>query len=230
MKQIPKIISAITGFFCLLFSSVVSGQNDTISKLTLNADFYSNYVWRGTRFGTGPAIQPSMKYNGKVLIAGAWGSFDFAGYQETDLFVVVNLPKGFSVGLTDYYFFGNKYFDFSEKSGSHAIETTAGFNNGKFNLSLNCIPNKAGGAGSMGWDKYIQAGYTFKTFNIFLGAGDGWHTFDPGSGKAKFTVCNAGLGTTKTIKVSDSFTIPVVGQLVFNPDKQQMFIVIGFTL
>jgi hypothetical protein len=226
-NRILSVVFVVTGFLSIL---PAFGQNDTLSKFSLNADFYSNYIWRGVRYGTGPAIQPAIKYNGKILSVGAWGSFDFNGYQETDLYFSIALPAGFSVGVTDYYYPGLKYFDYTDTSGSHAYDVNLGFTKGNFNLSANCILNEAGGAASLGWDKYIQAGYSFKSFNVFLGAGDGWHTFDPATGKDKFAICNVGIGTSKVIKVTDSFSIPVAGQLIFNPDREQMFIVIGFTL
>lgn len=221
----------ITMFLVVELSSFVPvfSQADSVSKFNLNADFYSNYIWRGSRYGKGPAIQPTIKYSGSFFTLGAWGSFDYSGYQETDLYFLFTLPAGFSVGMTDYYYPGLSYFDFSDSTGSHALEVNLGFLKGNFNLSANFVLNEAGGAASLGWDSYFQATYSFKTFNIFLGAGDGWHTYDPATGKDKFAICNTGLGTSKLIKVTDSFCVPVTGQLIFNPDKEQLFIVVGFT-
>jgi len=229
MKKKRILIAAIITLGLLPFVSVFS-QEGSESGFNVGSDFYSNYIWRGTKYGSGPAVQPSMKYSNEWLTIGAWGSFDFSGYQEADLYLSFKLPAGISLGLTDYYFPGLSYNDYSESSGSHAFELNAGFTAGNFNLSANYIINKALGAGSTGGDKYFQAGYSFKFFNIFLGAGDGWHTYDSETGESNFTVCNLGIGTSRTIKVTDSFNIPVAGQLIFNPDKNQMFFVVGFTL
>ena len=230
MKKRSRFLVAMISVMVLLSFSPGFSQEAPESKFGVNADVYSNYIWRGCRYGTGPAIQPTIKYSGSIFTAGAWGSVDFSGYQEADLYFSFSLPAGFSLGLTDYYYPGLKYFDYSDTSGSHAFEVNMGFTKGNFSLSANYILNKAGGAASLGGDKYFQAGYSFRTFNLFIGAGDGWHTYDPATGKGKFAICNLGLGTTKTIKVTDSFSIPVTGQLIFNPDKEQMFIVVGFTL
>lgn len=229
MKKKRMLIVVIVTLGLLPFISVFS-QEGSDSKFSVGSDFYSNYIWRGTRYGSGPAVQPSIKYSGNWLEVGAWGSFDFSGYQEADLFFSVALPAGFSLGITDYYFPGLEYSDYSEASGSHAFEFNGGFTTGNFNLTANYIFNKAGGAGSSGGDKYFQAGYSFKFFNIFLGAGDGWHTYNSETGESNFAVCNLGIGTSRVIKVTDSFNIPVAGQLIFNPDKNQMFLVVGFTL
>ena len=228
MKKNRMLLAVIVSAGFLPFISGFS-QEGSDSKFSVGSDFYSNYIWRGTKFGSGPAVQPSMKYSSDWLTIGAWGSFDFSGYQEVDLYLSFTLPAGISLGLTDYYFPGLDYNDYSESSGSHAFELNAGFTAGNFNLSANYIFNKAGGAGSSGGDKYFQAGYSFNYFNIFAGAGDGWHTYDYDSGESNFALCNLGIGTSRTIKVTDSFNIPVAGQLIFNPDKNQMFLVVGFT-
>jgi len=211
------------------FDTAIS-QDDNDSKFGTGVDFYSNYVWRGTKYGTGPAVQPAVKYSGRIFTAGAWGSTDFNGYQEADLYFSFSLPAGISLGMTDYYYPGLKYFDYSDSTGSHVYEINASFSKGNFILNGNYSINKAGGAGSQGGDLYFQAGYTFKYFNLFIGAGDGWHTYDPATGEDKFAVCNLGIGTTKEIRVTDTFSIPVIGQVIFNPDKEQMFIVVGFIL
>jgi Bacterial protein of unknown function (Gcw_chp) len=229
MKKKRILIAAIVGLGLLQFISVFS-QEGSESGFSVGSDFYSSYIWRGTKYGSGPAVQPSMKYSKDWLTIGAWGSFDFSEYQEVDIFFSVALPAGFNLGITDYYFPGFEYSDYSEASGSHAFELNGGFTAGNFNLTANYIFNKAGGAGSSGGDKYFQAGYSFKFFNIFLGAGDGWHTYDSETGESNFALCNLGIGTSRTIKVTDSFNIPVTGQLIFNPDKNQMFLVVGFTL
>jgi hypothetical protein len=59
---------------------------------------------------------------------------------------------------------------------------------------------------------------------LFAGGGNGWHTKD-----GEFDLCNVGISTTKEIKLSDSFSIPVSGQIIVNPDREQLFVVVGFS-
>jgi hypothetical protein len=152
------------------------------------------------------------------------GSFDASGYVETDPYFSIALPAGLSIGMTDYYYPELLFFETSKTDGSHAFEINGGFNIGGLSLSANYILNEAGGAASTGGDKYFQAGYAFTNFNLFAGAGDGWHTTD-----GKFALCNIGIGTSKEIKLTDTFSIPVSGQVILNPDKEQFFVVIGFS-
>lgn len=229
MKRISSKITIIT-MTMIIFSSSVYSQEDENTHFTTGADFYSSYIWRGSKYGTGPSVQPVLKFTEGPFTAGGWGSFDFAGYQEADLFLSFSLPAGLSLGVTDYYYPGLKYFDYSDTAGSHAFELNLGFSKGKFSLGANYILNKAGGAGSKGGDKYFEAKYSFKSFNLFFGAGDGWHSTNKTDGKDRFAFCNIGIGTTKTIKITDLFSIPVNGQIVFNPDLERLYIVVGFTL
>jgi hypothetical protein len=199
-------------------------QQKQNSDFAVGVDLYSSYVWRGTKLGTGPSVQPSVKFTDGGLTIGVWGAFDAFGYSEADPWVSYEFPFGLSLGVTDYYYPGQKLFDVSKETGSQALEINGGFSKGGFSLSANYIVNEAGGAASAGGDKYFQAGYSFTGFNFFIGAGDGWHTSD-----GKFAVCNIGLGTGKEIKLSDSYSIPVSGQIIVNPEREQLYVVVGFS-
>jgi len=220
------------GAFCsmsLLVSPGLHAQEEESTSWTAGADLYSSFIWRGTRLGSGPAIQPVIEFTSGAITAGAWGSYDFNDYQEVDVYLSVALPAGFSIGITDYYTPGLKYFDYSPPSGSHAFEFTLDFEGGNLDVSANCVINEAGGAGSSGGDLYFEAGYSFKLLRLFAGAGNGWHTYDPDTDESVFAICNLGLEVSKTLMVTERFSIPVTGQLILNPYSEQMFLVAGFT-
>jgi len=200
-------------------------EEEAASKFNVNADVYSNYIFRGTKYGSGPSIQPNVKFVSGGFTLGVWGAFDANGYMEADPYLSYAFPFGLSLGITDYYYPGLPLFETSDTAGSHALEINAGFTTGGLSLSANYIVNEAGGAASAGGDMYFQAGYAFKHFNIFLGAGDGWHTSD-----GEFAICNVGVGTTKVIKIMDTFSVPVTGQVIMNPEREQLFVVVGFSL
>ncbi|MFA5366619.1 MAG: hypothetical protein WC333_01945 [Dehalococcoidia bacterium] len=195
------------------------------SPFSAGADFYSSFIWRGSKLGTGPAFQPCVKYATDNLVIGAWGSFDASGFTETDLFFSYTLPFNLSLGMTDYYSPALEYFDYSDSTGSHAFEINAAYTIEGLTLNANYIINEAGGMGSKGGDMYFQALYQFKHFNMSVGAGDGWLTTDN-----KFNVCHIGIGTVKEIKITDKFSIPVTGQVVLNPEQEKLYVVVGFSL
>jgi hypothetical protein len=222
-----KTRMCLTGLFFLVLISTTSLQaqdEEKKSNFSTGADFYTNYIWRGTKYGTGPSLQPSVKFNSGVFTMGVWGSYDAHGYAETDPYISLAFKSGFSFGLTDYYYPGLRIFNVTDTAGSNALEINAGFTKGGFSLSANYIVNEAGGAASAGGDKYFQVGYSFSNVSLFAGAGDGWHTSN-----GKFNLCNVGVGATKVIDVTEKFSIPVNGQVILNPEREQLFVVVGFS-
>ncbi|MFZ0281805.1 MAG: hypothetical protein WAL29_09160 [Bacteroidales bacterium] len=230
MKRNRKIRYLVLAIVVLTGGTTLLSQDAEPDSFSTGADFYSSFIWRGSKLGTGPAIQPVVEYKSNFITAGAWGSFDFAGYQEVDLYFSLSLPAGFSFGITDYYNPDLRYFDYTPISGSHAIELNLGFSQYNFSLGANYIINEAGGVGSAGKDLYFQAGYSFSVLTLFVGAGNGWHNYDPDTNKSSFGVCNTGIEVSKTIKITDTFRIPLTGQIVFNPAQERMYVVVGFTL
>ena len=222
--------SILLAVLVFMLSTPLYSQDEETSPFNTGADFYSSYIWRGTKLGTGPAVQPVLEFSSGFFTSGAWGSFDFSGYQEVDLYLSFSLPSGFSVGITDYYSPDLRYFDYSAASGSHAFELNLAFSGEKLNFEADYILNEAGGIGSAGNDLYLQAGFSFRHFSLFAGAGNGWLLGDPETDNDKIKLCNLGLEVSRTIKITETFEIPVLGQLIFNPDREQLFLVVGFTL
>jgi hypothetical protein len=225
MKKQRLLFAGMVAVIILTTSQVKAQDEESKSNFSVGADVYTNYIFRGTKFGQGPSLQPSVKFVTGGLTIGVWGAFDASGYAETDPYVSYSFPFGLSLGLTDYYYPGLPLFEVSDTAGSHALEINAGFAKGGLTLSANYIVNEAGGAASAGGDMYFQAGYAFKYFSVLVGAGDGWHTSD-----GKFNFCNIGIGTSKVIKITDSFSVPVSGQVILNPEREQLYVVVGFSL
>ena len=49
-------------------------------------------------------------------------------------------------------------------------------------------------------------------------------------GTTGFAVTNLSLKATKDIKVTDTFSIPIFGQVVANPCSQKAYLVLGITI
>lgn len=210
----------------IMFLSVVAlvlcGANAK-AQFSASADLVSSYVWRGTQY-SGVSIQPTLDFTTGGFSIGSWGSAGFNGFMEMDLYAKYAFNFGVSIGLTDYYYPGTKFFDHSTSHGSHGYEANLGYSVGGLSLSANYIFNEAGGAGTVGGDKYFEIGYEFSSFNLFAGAGDGWHTPD-----GKFAVVNVGISTSKTIKVTDSFSLPMTVTAILNPRTEQYYLVAGIS-
>ena len=166
----------LTGLLFFLALSLNAQENNKDTRFSVSADLYSNYIWRGTKLGQGPAIQPTLNITNGGLTAGVWGSFDASGYAETDPYISYSFPFGLSLGLTDYYYPGLQVFEISDTAGSHALEINAGFQRG-LNLSANILLIKPEVLDQQG--RYVFPGrICIQNFNLFVGAGDGWHTSD----------------------------------------------------
>ena len=212
----------------LLFAALIAlsfSGNALAQDVDMGADFVSSYIWRGGAYG-GPSVQPWVELGFGDLAVGAWGSFDFVSNapSENDYYVSYSLGD-LSIGLTDYYY-RTTLSETSSDSGSHAIEVNVGYSMGALSLSGNYIVNEAPMAGSTGGDMYFEVGYTVGNVDLFVGAGNGWHTVDPD----EFTVVNVGLSVSKEIKVTEDFSIPVTGAIIVNPDADLSFFYVGFSL
>jgi len=190
-------------------------------------DINSSYIWRGSKFGTGPAFQPTIEFIAGDFVIGAWGSINASTDEaaEVDLYLKYGFDFGLTVGLTDYYFPGTEFFDFSTETGSHALELNVGYEIGGLSLSANYFINEARGVGNTGSDLYFEAKYGFKHVDVFAGAGDGLHTI-----RGNFCFVNLGISTSKEIKITDTFSLPLNGSLILNPATEQMYIVVGISL
>lgn len=198
----------------------------TYAQWSVGTDVYSQYVWRGVKYGSGPAVQPWVDYSNSGFSIGAWGSVTYSSdFQEMDLYASYTTDIGLTIGVYDYYYPGTDWFDLSDTAGAHGIEINLGYEIEGLSLSANYMVNEAPGAGTVGDDKYFEIGYSFPTFSIFAGAGDGWHSSD-----TEMAIVNVGISTSKEIKISDEFTIPVSGAVILNPDTEQFFVVVGFSL
>jgi hypothetical protein len=206
-------------------------QEDPSSPFSVGGDLVSSYLWRGTKFGTGPAIQPYVELGLGNFSIGGWGSYCFTSDEaaEADLYFSYGFDFGLSIGLTDYYFPGTPYFDYSTETGSHAFEINLGYEIGGLSLGANYFLNEAGSAGTAGGDMYFEVAYGFDSFGFVLGAGNGWHTMEADADESDFAVCNIGLTASKKVKITDSYSLPLSGALILNPDTEQFHVVAGIS-
>jgi len=216
-KTIKLLKSALFTLFAVMLITSLQPDTARAQEITTSVDIYSTYIFRGVAF-SGPAIQPTVEFSAGGFSAGAWGSQGYDGFQEMDLYAGYEFDFGLSIGVTDYYYPGTDYFD----GDSHAFEINTGLDISNFSFSANMILNEAPGAGSAGNDLYFEAGLSLGAANIFVGAGDGWH-----STNGEFALVNVGIGTSKDIVITDTFSIPLSGAVILNPNTEQFYIVVG---
>ena len=214
-------------------------QDDKV-KTTIAADFVSSYIWRGLDCGS-VAIQPTLGIGYKGLSLSAWGSYgltDPDDAKEFDL-TLAYTAGGFNIGITDYWFSEGldpdaRYFKYGAHGTNHVFEGNVGYDFGP--LSLQWFTNFAGNDGAnkdgkRAYSSYMEVVVPFKLATVDWTATAGavpWATTSYGT--SGFAVTNLALKATKEIKVTDTFSIPVFGQVVGNPCSQKAYLVFGFTL
>ena len=220
-----------------LFSQDEAQKENSVeeSSFSIGADLVNRYIFRGLDFGSSPAIQPSIEYSIGDFAIGAWGSYSFLSTPvgiEADLYASYGLDFGLSLGVTDYYFPGEKlmigadsvispirtgkYFDYSK---SHFFELNASQSIGDFYLAANW------GFSNMNNALYFEAGYGFKYFDVFVGAGNEVYTTD-----GNFNVVNVGISASKELKITENYSLPISASVILNPDTEQFHLVFAVSL
>ena len=210
-------------------------------ETTLKGDFVSSYIWRGLDAGS-TAVQPTLGVGYKGLSLTAWGSYGLTNPDDTKEFdlTVAYTTGGFNIGITDYWFSvglddpDNRYFKYDAHSTNHVFEAFVGYDFGV--LSLQWFTNFAGNdghnkSGKRAYSSYVEANVPFKLATVDWNATAAVVPYATDFyGTNGFAVTNLALKATKDIKVTDSFSIPVFGQVAANPCSQKAYFVFGFTL
>ncbi|MBC8346790.1 MAG: hypothetical protein ISR82_04960 [Candidatus Marinimicrobia bacterium] len=201
--------SLILAIITTIITTVGYGQT------SIGIDIYNRYVWRGTDFGNAAALQPYIEFKKGNLTFGAWSSWavNSGNANENDIYMSADF-KSFSITLTDYFFplysGEDKFFDYSEKSGSHFVEASLGTSLGPVGITAGYFfidPDKS---------VYIEANYG----PFLIGAGNGMYTMEGEKVKDSFQVVNIGLTASR-----DQFS----ATYVINPQQETSFLVFGVT-
>jgi len=240
---------------CVLFTSAlyVRAQESKV-KLNVAADIVSRYVWRGLDYGASPNIQPTLSLTAGNFEVGSWGAIStLATYSEIDLYAKYSFSN-FSIGVTDYFFpadgipatEGLKYFNWTNSSTGHLIETFGQYKGGKKlpvsllasvmvygndkdydNFDVNAVTQDT--TYKNNYSAYFELGYSFNVKGQALDAFVGF-TPDAGLYGNKAGVVNAGISTGKNVVITDKFELPVKVSLITNPVTQNIYFVLGITL
>lgn len=231
-KSLKAILAAI-----MISSSSVAFAADGFS---VGADLVSSYVWRGVNQdltpGTkqSPNIQPYATYTLGGLTVGAWGSTSITGtIKEFDLYATYAITDKFSATLTDYNwnFSGLSYFKYTGVT-DHVYEATIGYA-GTESLPLSASINTVIGGfdknskGKQAYSTYLELGYQVcDAAKLVVGAS----LIDDTPLYSGAGITNVSLKVTKSIELSDKFSLPVYGVAGFNTVAKDAFLVFGISL
>ncbi len=249
LKSMALMAMALSG------SMVVHAQEES-SNFSIGADLVSRYIWRGLDLGgSSPHVQPYVEYafGESGLTLGAWGSQSIGGIAtgaEADLYLTYGIADMFTIGVTDYFFPSDRafsrdtYFNYKKETTGHTFEAMASFDGTEsFPLTVLFAINVYGADGTDEngdpyFAKYLELGYSHSVgatdISVFMGAAldDPDETNDNVSGWYGNAAGIINLGTTisKTLKITDNFSLPISTSLIFNPEAENIYIVFGISL
>lgn len=225
-------------FACLFGTATIRAQDKV--ETTVEADVVSQYIWRGMDSGH-VSLQPTLAVSYKGLTLEAWGSVGLTDSNDTREFDVAlkYTTGGFNFGISDYWFNEgldpqNRYFRYNAHSTNHVFEANVGYDFGP--LALQWYTNFAGAdgltsKGKRAYSSYVEANVPFKLggcdWLATLGAVPHTTTYYETDG---FSVNDISLRADRDIKITDSFSIPVFGQVSVNPSSEHAYFVFGFKL
>lgn len=220
----------------LILVVIVFTSFNSFAQLKFGADIYSRYNWRGLDFGNAPAFQPSLAFTFGGFSVGAWGSYAFptttTTYAENDLYASyvfsTESAGNFTLLFTDYYYpsAGIKFSDFEKNGGAHTMEAGVIYSGSeKFPISLAVYINLHNDVDN---SSYIQVGYPFSVYDatITLAAGfvplkSAYYATD------KANLINLNITATKSIAITDKFSIPINVSYIANPALDITYLVFG---
>ena len=235
-KTIIKILPMALLFFG---ATTVEAQEDKVETI-VGGDFVSQYVWRGQDLGD-VSLQPTLGVGYKGLSLTSWGSIGLSNPQDTKEFDITLAYSigGLNIGVTDYWFNAgldpdNRYFKYDAHGTNHVFEANIGYDFGI--ASLQWYTNFAGNDGvnkdgKRAYSSYFEANVPFNLAGVDWTATAGAVPFATDFyGTTGFAVTNLSLKATKDIRVTDTFSVPVFGQVTGNPCSRKAYLVLGFTL
>ena len=222
----------------LAISAIIYAQENI--ETTISGDIVSSYIWRGQDLGN-VSLQPTLGIGYKGLSLTAWGSVGLSDPADTKEF---DLTLGYTIGalnigVTDYWFNAgldpeNRYFKYEAHGTNHVFEANIGYDLGP--ASIQWFTNFAGNDGAnkdgkRAYSSYVELTVPFKLATVDWTATAGAVPFETDFyGTNGFAVTNLALKATKNIKVTETFSVPIFGQVVANPCSQRAYLVFGFTL
>jgi len=242
-QALSKFFTLVIVLFCLTPSAILNAQSEI--EIDLGGDIVSSYVWRGFK-QAGASVQPHLSASLQGFSLGAWASTDITsndGKKEVD-FTAAYTIAGFKLAITDYWWDGEgayRYFSYPDTetgNGGHMLEATIGYTLPQsFPLSLtwNTFFLGRGNKKSNGdnaYSTYAELSYPFSVKGVDMAISTGftpWENATLGTGKG-FKVTSIALNASKSIKITDSFSLPIFGNIICNPAREDIHFVFGISI
>jgi hypothetical protein len=213
-------------------------KKQTSFSLDVSSDFVSRFIWRGQPFEQSFCVQPTLELNIGDFTIGTWGSYSIFRDQldEHDLYLTFNLNTsigGFAINFWDYYNsnVGKNFFNYKDEDGAHVLEFSLRYTGpesfpltffGAYNF--HCDPDHS---------TYIQLGYNTNIkdikLNLFCGGTKG-NSCLYSVQEDKLAIIYTGISATKTVKITNDFSIPFGVSYIMNPYSEKSFLIFKISI
>lgn len=219
-----------------LFFAIVAFGQFTVSEAEITLQ--SRHVWRGSKLGDAPAIEPSITLSKGNFSLNFWAAKTLnKSYSEIDLIPSYQIGE-LTFSVYDYYVpeIGetNSFFNFRNGENRHTLEFSVDNYSGeksKFKWMvgtfLTCDKNES--TGNPFFSTYVEFKYPFSLLDIDAEPFVGLTPFK-GYYADEFACVNSGLALSKEIKLSKKLLCPLNLTYTYNPYSNNHFVTFGFGL
>lgn len=220
-----KIQSIGLGIFCL---TMLMSQ-PVVAQVEVGLDFTSRYVWRGADFGNSPSLQPEISFTTGNLTLGGWAAFATNGNpagSEINFFAsyAIETSAGdFELSITDYNFPEDPTGNFFS-ADAHFVELGVGYS-GTESLPISLFTGVFV-TNDDDYSLYAEVGYSLGNLDLSMG-------FTPAASALyetnKAGIVSVGVGTSRDVKVTDTFGFTLSSQFILNPYQENAFFLVGIS-
>lgn len=208
----------------------------TISEAEITLQ--SRHIWRGTRLGTAPMLEPSVTVSNKNFSFNVWAAKTLNNsYSEVDLIPSYQIGE-LTLSLLDYYVpeigGDNSFLNFKEGESCHTLEFAIDNYSGeksklKWMVGTFFAGDKNEETGKTFFSTYVEFKYPFSFLKLEVEPFVGLTPFK-GYYADKFAFVNSGLVLSKEVKLSSKLVCPLNLTYTFNPYADRHFLTFGFGL
>ena len=245
---------SILGTMAVAAVCMLGTSNAQAQEFTIQGDLVSSYVWRGIYQGGAASFQPTLGVSVGNFSLTAWGSTSLSeSNKEIDLTAAYKFGEaGPTLSVATLWWDGqadvangeltNNYFHFKSGDTGHHFEAGLAYTLPveKFPLSIAWYTMFAGmdkklndkGEEKQNYSSYVEFNYPFSLKSVDLNVTCGIVPYKAARqyNCNGFAVTNVALKGSYAIKITDSFSLPIFSQVIWNPRMEDAHIVFGITL
>lgn len=217
-----NIVARISVFLC----AIAFLCQDLRAQVDLGTDLVSRYVWRGIDLGGGAiAFQPwaSLGLGGNVEL-GVWSSYNVSptgASDELDWYFTYSI-EDFSITVTDYSFPGGGEYDYFDYD-NHVLEISGAYSGLiDFMAAVNVINDDDRSL-------YLEIGKSIEVEGSELGFFAGAVTKSDYYLAPEGGLINLGFSASKEVKITETFSLPLTGTYVVNPELKKSYFFVGLS-